>query len=364
MRCLGLALLIAASAVGPVRAQQPGVRPASTRPSAVVTTGLHYQRFIFEDDAHVEEISFPIYAEVPLGSATSVSLRTSPATVRGRGVESIGGLSDAQLSLSHFAEIAGGSVVVSLGMNLPSGKRTLTQEEFETTVLLSRNIYDFRTPAFGQGFNVSPGLTWAIPLSENVVVGVGAAYQYKGAFEPIENMEADYQPGAEVLLTGGLDLRLMPAAALSGDVTLTRYGADEIDGESVFESGSQVVSTIQFLKYWGFDELRVIGRYRSRARGSLVAPGADPSPAIEALPNQVDIAASYRMRTGAATSIGWHGGVHYFDETDVFSSKLLVSAGVTPQIAVGHAIDFWTRFSMRVGDFTGVEAAAGLAFRL
>lgn len=293
-----------------------------------------------------------------------MSLRTSPATVRGRGLEPVGGLSDAQFALSHFAEIAGGSVVVSLGMNLPSGKRALTQEEFETTVLLSRNFYDFRTPAFGQGFNVSPGLTWAVPLSENLVIGVGAAYQYKGAFEPMEDMEADYQPGAEVLLTGGLDVRLMAATALSGDVTLTRYGADEIDGESVFESGNQVVTTIQFLKYWGFDELRVIGRYRSRARGSLVAPGADPSPAIEALPNQMDFVASYRMRTGAAASIGWQGGIHYFEETDVFSSKLLVSAGVTPQISVGRAIDLWTRFALRVGDFTGIETAAGLAFKL
>ena len=363
-RYFGLALLIAAAAVAPVQAQQPGVRPPSGRPSAIVTTGVHYQRFIFEDADHIEEISLPIYAEVPLGSATSMSLRTSPATVRGRGLEPVAGLSDAQFSVSHFAEIAGGSVVVSLGMNLPSGKRALTQDEFETTVLLSRNFYDFRTPAFGQGFNVSPGFTWAVPLSENLVIGIGAAYQYKGAFEPIEEMEADYQPGAEVLLTGGLDVRLMPATALSGDVTITRYGADEIDGESVFESGNQIVTTIQFLKYWGFDELRVIGRYRSRARGNLVAPGADPTPAIEALPNQMDVEATYRMRTGPAISIGLQGGVHFFDETDVYSSMLLVSAGVTPQMSVGGAIDLWTRFAVRVGEFTGVETAAGLAFRL
>lgn len=335
-----------------------------TRPSASVSTGIHYQRYILEDDGNLEEISFPIYAEVPIGLSTSMSLRTSPATVRGRDLEPISGLSDAQFSLSHYREIGRGSVVLSLGLNLPSGKRALTQDEFETTVQLSRNFYDFRTPAFGQGFNAAPAVTLALPLGDNLVVGVGASYQYKGGFEPVEGMDESYQPGSEVLLTGGVDVRLMPATAVSGDVTFTRYGTDKIGPDAVFESGDQLVTTIQFLKYWGFDELRVIGRYRSRSKGNLAAAGLDPSPALQTLADQLDLFASYQLRTGSSTSIGIYTGVYYFDETDVFASKLLLSLGVMPAMSVSDVLDFRTRFGFRLGDISGVETAAGLSVKL
>lgn len=361
---LGVLLLLVGTLTAAANAQPSDVRPVSPRPAALVTTGVHYQRYMLEDDRHIEEISFPIYAEVPLGRSTSMSLRTSPATVRGRDLAAISGLSDAQFSLSHFTRIGGGSIVLSLGLNLPTGKRALTQEEFETTVHISRNFYDFRTPAFGQGFNASPGATLALPLSDHVVLGVGAAYQYKGGFEPLEGMDDSYQPGGEVLLTGGLDVRLMPATAVSADVTYTRYGTDEIGSEPVFQSGHQVVTTMQFLKYWGFDELRVVGRYRDRGRGSHVAPGADPSPALQALSNQFDLFASYRMRTGTSTSIGFNGGVYYFDETDVFSSTLLFSLGAAPEMSIANFGRFWTRFAFRAGDFLGLETAAGITIDL
>ncbi len=95
-----------------------------------------------------------------------------------------------------------------------------------------------------------------------------------------------------------------------------------------------------------------------------MAPGAAPTPALQTLPNQVDVFASYRMRTGTSTSIGLHTGVHYFDETDVFSSKLLVSMGVSPETALSDTVDFWTRFGVRLGDFLGLEAGTGLSVTL
>lgn len=345
-------------------AQYAGPASPGVRPAAVVTTGAHYQRFALEESGHIEEISFPVYAAVPVGPSTSVSLRVSPASAGGRGHESLAGLSDVQLTAGHAGTIGSGSFVVSLGLNLPSGKRSLSSDEFETTVQLSQNFYDFRTPTFGQGFNASPGITWAVPIRENLVLGLGATYQYKGGFQPLEEMDEEYRPGSELLLTGGLDLRVGPAAALSGDVTYTRYGTDRIGTEDVFEAGDQVLATTQFLMHRGFDELRLVARYRNRGRGTLVAAGIPNGSALRTLPNQLDLLGSYRMRTSTSTAISFFSGVHYYDGTDVFSSRLLLSLGVGPERAISEQVGLWTRFSSRLGDFTGLEVAAGLRFEI
>ncbi len=370
-RALGrvLALMLVAgtfAVVGalPAQAQQPDVRLSSDRPPAVVTTGVYYQRYILGGERHIREISFPITAAVPIGRSTAMSLRASPAMVAGQDLTAVSGLSDAQLSLSHARRFGESSVVVNLGLNLPSGKRALTQEEFETTVQLSRNFYDFRTPTFGQGLNVSPGITWAFPLGDRIVLGLGAAYQYKGGFKPMEGLHDKYHPGAEVLLTGGLDVQVMPAAAISGDVTYTRYGTDRIGGDDVFDAGDQVVTTIQYLQYYGFDEIRVIGRYRSRGKGSLAAPGRDPAAALQTLADQLDLYASYRMETSASTSIGLHGGIYYFGASDVFSSKLIFNLGASPEMSLSSSVSLWTRFSVRLGNFAGMQAGTGLAVNI
>ena len=362
--CSAGLLPVLALIAGDVRGQERTVRLPGDRLPAVVTTGVFYQRYLVDDDRHIEEISFPVFASVPVGPTTGLSLRASPATVTGQNLEPLSGLSDAQLSLSQSGRLWGSGLVLSLGLNLPSGKRALTQEELETSVQLSRNFYDFRTPAFGQGFNLSPSVTWAVPLGEQLVVGLGVAYQYKGSFKPVEEMDESYQPGDELLLTGGVDVSIARATALSGDLTYTLYGTDTIGSEDVFEAGDRLVATLQFRKYQSFNELRVVGQFRSRGKGSLPAPGADSSPARQTLNNQLDLFGSYRMETTASTSIGLHAGVHYFDETDVFSSKLLLSAGVTPEISLSDEVGFWTSFSFRIGDFTGLEAGTGLSFTL
>lgn len=355
---------VAALCSGMAQAQQPYVNLTSSRPASFLSTEVHYQRYILKNDLYVEEISFPVYAELPVGRSTSMSLRISPASVTGQHLESVAGLSDAQYLVSHARQFGGSSLVLSFGANLPSGKRALTQEEFETTVEISRNFYDFRTPSFGQGFNASPGLTWAVPLGDGFVLGIGAAYQYKGAFEPVEGMDESYHPGSEILLTGGVDLRVMKTAALSLDATYTLYGTDKIGSLEVFDSGNQLVTTIQYLQYQGFNELRVVGRYRTRGKGNLSAPGAAPAAALQTLPDQANLLVSYRMESGPTTSIGLHAGIHHFDETDVSSSKLLFSLGATPAVSLSRSVKFVTRFTARLGSFTGLDAGAGLSLQL
>ena len=59
-----------------------------------------------------------------------------------------------QVTLNHARKVGAHSLVFSLGANLPSGKSELTREEFQTSIVLSRNFFPFHVPSFGQGFSV------------------------------------------------------------------------------------------------------------------------------------------------------------------------------------------------------------------
>src|SRR5690606_28120510 len=115
----------------------------------------------------------------------------------------------------------------------------LSSEEFRTSVLLSQHVYGFRVPVLGQGFNAAPGLTVAVPVSDRVVVGVGFAYQYRGAFEPLDDGRS-YDPGDEVLVTGGLDAALSDTWTISGDASYALYQTDRLDDEDRYRSGTKV----------------------------------------------------------------------------------------------------------------------------
>lgn len=98
-----------------------------------------------------------------------MTLRGSQATASGDNIQTINGITDTQLSFSyHFEPV---NLIFNLGLNLPSGKKRFTSEEFQTSSLISTNIFNFKVPGFGQGLNISPGLTWAFPVNEKYSPG-------------------------------------------------------------------------------------------------------------------------------------------------------------------------------------------------
>ncbi|MFB3105756.1 MAG: hypothetical protein ACE1ZA_12665, partial [Pseudomonadales bacterium] len=161
-------------------AQDDALYLSSQQQPVRISIGALYQSYT-ENDSSLSEVSIPLAISIPIGRNLGVSLIASQASASGDNVESLSGVSDVQVGLSYYQKIGQGSVVVSLGVNLPSGKRELTQDEFETSIFLSQHFFNFRVPGFGQGFNISPGVIMAFPVSENAVFGVGASYQIKGS---------------------------------------------------------------------------------------------------------------------------------------------------------------------------------------
>ena len=354
-------LLIVSLFILPVAMAQDAYIGSAPRPIRI-TTGAVYQQYA-DADSRLQQVSFPITAFVPVSRPFAVSFAASPALVSGEAVASLQGLSDAQIALSYYQRMGAASGVFSLSANLPSGKRALTQEEFETSALLSQNFYGFRLPVFGQGLNLSPGVTFAFPAGDQAVLGIGASYQYRGSFEPLVGMTDSFKPGDEILITGGGDVRVADAWALSADITYTLYQADRLGDEDVYETGDQLAVSIQALGNLGTNQLRVFGRFRNKGKSTLPVAGASvPAPRTE--PTQGRLLISYRVRVLETVHATLIAQGRYFEATDLFDARSLFDIGAGQEFVITPEVSLTSRFVYTFGSFPGVEIGGGLAFTL
>ena len=366
-----LLLVLLSLAVAELRAQPaPTTAPAtlsSRREAAQVSLSAVYQRYE-GDETTISQVSFPLAAYVPVGRRLSLTLYAGASqasgTVDGVDLAGLDGLSDAQVIVGYGREIGGASLVVTLGANLPSGRHALSDDEFETLRQLSRDVYRFRTPSFGQGLNLSPGLTWAMPLGHRVVLGAGLSYQHRGSFEPLADMEQRFDPGDELAFTGGLNYRLGRTAALSGDVTYTTYGVDRQGEVDLYESGDKTTVTLQLRSFFGYDEMRLVAHYRSRGKSNLPAVAAGADARMERLvPDQMLLRAVYRLRVRRALVLGLTAQGRRYDAAAGFDAQTLLDVGVAPEVGLAGGLSLLAQLTYTTGSFSGIEAGVGMSAR-
>lgn len=315
-------------------------------------------------EREISELSIPTAVFVPLGSSLGLSVLASHATVSGDNLETISGLTDVKLGASFYQRVGQGSLVVSIGANIPVGETEFTEEEYSTAVAQSLHVYNFRVRGYGQGFNVAPGFTFAYPVSERVVLGVGASYQSRGGYRPVVLLDSDYNPGDEVLVTGGIDIRLSQTLNFSADATYTTYDPDTIEEEEVFTAGDKLTATGQLLGRFGFNELRLLARYRSPDGSTIPATGALPERTVQTIPTELFLHASYEQRIARRFSIGLMAQGRLFEEATFYDALTLIDVGLLPTIRFTDGVALETRFLYTTGDIEGFEAGGGLAIRL
>ena len=334
--------------------------PATGRRDDLIRVMPVYQRWSQGQGNAFAQFSVPVYARLLFGRKLSLALRGGQATASGDNAQKLSGVTDTQLSFYYNTA----NFIFNLGLNLPSGKRALTYPEFLTTSLLSLNHYNFQTPSYGQGFNMAPGFTWAWPVSEKFALGLGAAYQYKGKFKPLTLIDK-YDPGDEMLLTGGLDWRMGETAKFSLDVITTIYGKDKIDTAVVFAAGHRFVAHAQFRQSFGFDEFWLFVRYLSRGKNSLAVGGALLPENKKSTPDQFEMNGLYfhRFNRRFASSFLLEG--RYFTKPP--ASTLLSSAGISmfgfgvmPEFSPTPGLRIPLRLKYFLGNVPGGQKISGL----
>ena len=342
---------------------------SSQRTPLTITAMGQYQRYGLEA-SHLTEASVPVSIGIPMGQSLYLGLRGSLAGAYSGLLQDVSGFSDVQAALTYTSLIGESSLAISLAGTIPSGTQKLTLPEFNTMILLSQVHYRFQVPAFGQGYSFMPNISWATPIGDNVVLGLGVTYQVNGAYTPIVDMEDEYRAGNHVAFAAGLDVRLNPVTSLSGDVKYARYETDKLGEESWYTAGERLSTTLQFKRYFAFDELRLVALYRTHADGNnLATAAAFTDQNVRALPNHAGAFLRYSKRLPGGAVIGLQGAARYYGVTDAgiglagvrigFDEQRLVDLGVFSEIPASNGLAFLLNFSGTAGTFSGVSGGVG-----
>jgi len=317
---------------------------------------------VSHDGQTLTQWSTRLFAAVPVTRRLQTYLRASAAATGGDGLSSVQGLDDLQLGGTYAQALPRGSLVFGLDVTVPTGKRNLSPTEWRTAIATSQDVYDFRVSSFGQGLNAEPRVTWAVPVSRNVIVGIGASYTYRGSYEPSSTIAGAYNPGNELGAFGGLDVRIGRASALSADVSVTRFGTDTVEGEDRFEARHRLAGTLQYLYQQGFTSVRVVGRLQhwpaSRFYVSELGVGADPvTTTRQVVPSEYSLRATAAMRIagGLDLRVGLSG--HRFDDTASSDAITIGTVRLAPVLHLPRGVFVTPGVAYSVGGFNRLEGS-------
>jgi hypothetical protein len=130
--------------------------------------------------------SFPVVGVATVGAVT-LDAYAAYAVGEVEGRDLLGAATRARLSgitdvkVRAVARLAGDAVLLTVGVNVPTGKRELDQEELVALRVLGSPVLRLATPAYGIGPSGTLGLVYTRRAGE-WAVGVGASAELRGGF--------------------------------------------------------------------------------------------------------------------------------------------------------------------------------------
>ena len=352
-----VALLWAGSALRPVAAQTP-LLTAEDQPVRVGVTPV--AQTIDDAGMQTSELSTQIDLDIPIGESVRLTAQGAVARVQSDRGSSFSGIDDAQVGAMYARQAGGGSIVARLDLSLPIGKDELTRGELATVRSTSRSAYDFRVPSFGDGLAAVPRVSYAFPLGEAVVAGLGGAYQYLGSYRPVATASRDYDPGNGWEVFGGVDAQISRASSVSVDLRYARFGTAQAGGIDRLEPGNSYAGTVRYRYQMSDATLEVAAQVQqweeSSVRAFLVGPDAPTEASRQQLvPSRTLAQASYRRRVGDAVSVRLRLGGRYFEATDVTERQRVGVAGVRGAFRLSPAWTLAPFAAVTTGDFFGAR---------
>ena len=355
-----------------VLAQDDDIISATTR----VTISPLFQDWSSDSLGEVRdfsEFSTALSAYIPISERVSMSLWLAQANVRfgdtdslnNKNIRDLSGISDIQMGASYY--VPGIQSVLSLKLNLPVGKKELNRREFDTSAIIANSVYRFQVPNLGQGFNISPGITWANQINDNSAVGLGISYNYRGKYKAVDVVE-DFDPGDELLVTGGFDYRLNAVSTISSDLTLTTYTRDKVGDEEIFAAGNRWVFTTQYHRYFDFNELRVVFRFRNQGKSEVFLLGRENN----VIPTNFHFFSSYTWLLNPAFNMGFFLEGRFYGKVEglnvPFADGNLFGLGFYPEVIISKKVRLPIRMKYMSASFanevslTGLDLGLGLSF--
>ena len=187
----------------------------------------------------------------------------------------LSGLTDTQVRANYsFGQDV---VVVTAGVNIPTGSATVTPEKLEAATRIGSDFLTFPISGFGSGFGFTGGVAAAKPMGE-WNVGVGASVRQSSEYEPFKDatgVATKYTPGMEIRARLGAD-RPYGAGRMSFGLTYSKFGDDKANA-TTFNSGDRYIAQFSMSNRFagGVDySLAVWNLYRTA--GTLIDQSASP----------------------------------------------------------------------------------------
>ena len=352
---------------GIAQAQTPALERDSERMAELVVAPVY--QHIDDGAMQLDAWSSRMQLTVPLPYQTVVQSSIQYGLATGEALSTVHGLTDLQLRVQHTTSVQSGRLVVGVDASVPTGAEALTTRELRTTIQTSQRPYEFRVPTFGQGWSVAPAVTWAMPVTQDLALGVGVSGRYQGGYRPLVNSTADYVPGHEVEMRLGGDYRIGEATTVALDGIATYIAPDTDGGQTRFEAKYTTAVRAQYLWQRRSQAVRVQARYESwpesRYRPVLLTEdtiGTGAPVTKQVLPSIWQGAAGYTQSLIGPLGLGLRGGVSHYTATSRFDAQTVVRLQAAPRLQWDDTV-LTMHTTYTAGSFTGFEAGLHTAIQ-
>ena len=220
----------------------------------------------------ISEIAVPVFVSIPFGSQFTFDVGTSYARAKvtsGKALSEVNGLTDTQLRGNYT--LGNDFVVITAGVNLPTGRSTVTTDQQTAAGRIGSDFLAFPISNLGTGLAATGGIAVARPLGD-WNVGFGGAVRRSASYEPFDvpgQPPLRFTPGNEYRARVGVDRGLL-AGRVSLGLTYSAFGSDDAGG-SVYNTGNRMIAQAVVtnslagseVTFAGYNVFRAPGKYAS-----------------------------------------------------------------------------------------------------
>ena len=222
----------------------------------------------------ISELAVPVFVSIPFGSQFTFDVGTSYSRAKvtsGAAKSEINGLTDTQLRGN--LTLGSDFVVLTAGVNLPTGRSTVSAEQQTAAGRIGSDFLAFPISNMGTGLAATAGIAVARPMGD-WNIGFGGAVRHSATYDPFDvtspgQAPLHFTPGDEYRARIGVDRGLL-AGRMSLGLTYSAFGSDNAGG-SVYNTGNRLIAQAivtnslagSEVTFAGYNVFRAPGKYAS-----------------------------------------------------------------------------------------------------
>ncbi len=334
-------------------------------------TAVIYESYSFDSLLvfnRVSEMTVPVGLSYDFGRLGNIALSSGYASVSLRSADTtqlanqqISGPLDTEARLS--LNVLPGKVVALLTGALPTGTKTVQQDELSVLGAISSDVVGFAASNLGTGGNVGGGFAAALPMGR-WAAGFGATFRQPMGYQPVVGETDQLKPGNEVRLRAGLEGPLARRTYVRTAAILARTSKDRIAFSGVDSTrngvGNRLIAYLSVnqgfssfsLTAYGFNVMRGAPQIEQTAVGAAILPRGN----LLALGGRLDV--PLRGTTTVTPNVEWRVSAAESPDTATTGLQRL-GASLRFGLDVRHRLTSSTALVLQGGGTSGHIIQAG-----